>query len=107
MSSRVLRGFLQEHPHVDKCVKNVFSNCLDYPSKQPTVPGSTGLTVKVIIGPYNYNNVAVNLDRGTTYIREEYGREVGPGVAKGGRATLIMPCYGTGLGLTTHGTSVW
>ena len=109
MSSFVIDGFLQKQkqPHLDEHVKNVLGNCLDYPSKEPTVPGSKGLNAKVTIGPYDPKNVAVNLDRDNTYIREEFGRDVGPGESSGGRDTLIMPCYGTGTGTITHGTSAW
>lgn len=107
ISSCVLRGFLQKQPQVDKHAKNVFSNCFDHPIKQPTVPGLKGINAKVTLGPYDPNNVAVNIQRDATYIRDEFGRDDGPGVSRGGRATLIMPCYGTGTGLTTHGTSLW
>lgn len=106
ITSFVLEGFLQEQKHLGAHVQNVLDNCLAYPSKQPTEPGLKGLNATVDIGPYNPDNVNANFKR-TTYIRNEYGRDVGSGESRDGRDTLIIPAYGTGTGATTHGASVW
>lgn len=104
ITSRVLTGFLQEERDVTTQITNVLDNMLLYPSKPPTTPGMQGINAMVDMGPYNLDNVNVNINRKNTYIRNEFGMPAGEGQQQG---TVRMTVYGTGSGSITHGTSPW
>ena len=104
ITSCVLTGFLQEEREVVTHIANVLDNMLLYPSKPPTSPGMQGINAMVDMGPYNLDNVNVNIDRKNTYIRNEFGMPIGEGQQQG---TVSTPVYGTGTGSITHGTSLW
>lgn len=72
---RLLTDSSNKDAHAGMC--SHFDQLLTQPSKEPSNEGQ-GLNLTVVVGPYNANNVGLNVTRTKTYLQQQHGKNEGP-----------------------------